>query len=119
MPVILQTSGLRILSNIFMAFAWYAHLKISTIKNGGLPRYKLGNRSVRVFVAGARKSHRLHTFQRVATQDPAGSDHTIGICPVRRVHYAATSKPRLSLGGVVSTRRRLFYVPQLTIYCIP
>jgi uncharacterized protein (DUF486 family) len=27
MPVISQTTGLLILSNVFMAFAWYAHLK--------------------------------------------------------------------------------------------
>jgi len=27
MPVLLQTAGLLILSNIFMTFAWYAHLK--------------------------------------------------------------------------------------------
>jgi uncharacterized protein (DUF486 family) len=27
MPVILRTSGLLILSNLFMTFAWYAHLK--------------------------------------------------------------------------------------------
>jgi uncharacterized protein (DUF486 family) len=27
MPVILQTAGLLILSNVFMTFAWYGHLK--------------------------------------------------------------------------------------------
>ncbi len=27
MPVILQTAGLLLLSNTFMTFAWYAHLK--------------------------------------------------------------------------------------------
>lgn len=27
MPVILRTAGLLILSNVFMTFAWYAHLK--------------------------------------------------------------------------------------------
>jgi uncharacterized protein (DUF486 family) len=27
MPVLLQTAGLLILSNVFMTFAWYAHLK--------------------------------------------------------------------------------------------
>ena len=27
MPVIFQTVGLLILSNVFMTFAWYAHLK--------------------------------------------------------------------------------------------
>lgn len=27
MPVILKTSGLLILSNLFMTFAWYAHLR--------------------------------------------------------------------------------------------
>ncbi|HEY7159957.1 MAG TPA: DMT family protein [Acidobacteriota bacterium] len=27
MPTILKTSGLLILSNVFMTFAWYAHLK--------------------------------------------------------------------------------------------
>lgn len=27
MPVIVQTAGLLILSNVFMTFAWYAHLK--------------------------------------------------------------------------------------------
>lgn len=27
MPVILQATLLRILSNVFMTFAWYAHLK--------------------------------------------------------------------------------------------
>ena len=27
MPVILRTAGLLVLSNIFMTFAWYAHLK--------------------------------------------------------------------------------------------
>lgn len=27
MPVILQTTGLLLLSNLFMTFAWYAHLR--------------------------------------------------------------------------------------------
>jgi uncharacterized protein (DUF486 family) len=27
MPIILRTAGLLILSNVFMTFAWYAHLK--------------------------------------------------------------------------------------------
>ena len=27
MPVIAQTIGLLVLSNVFMTFAWYAHLK--------------------------------------------------------------------------------------------
>ena len=27
MPIFLQTTGLLLLSNIFMTFAWYAHLK--------------------------------------------------------------------------------------------
>jgi uncharacterized protein len=27
MPVVLRTAGLLILSNVFMTFAWYAHLK--------------------------------------------------------------------------------------------
>jgi len=27
MPIILRTAGLLILSNLFMTFAWYAHLK--------------------------------------------------------------------------------------------
>jgi uncharacterized protein len=27
MPVVLRTAGLLVLSNIFMTFAWYAHLK--------------------------------------------------------------------------------------------
>ena len=27
MPIILRTTGLLILSNLFMTFAWYAHLK--------------------------------------------------------------------------------------------
>jgi uncharacterized protein len=26
-PIVLQTAGLLILSNVFMTFAWYAHLK--------------------------------------------------------------------------------------------
>lgn len=27
MPIIIQTAGLLVLSNVFMTFAWYAHLK--------------------------------------------------------------------------------------------
>ena len=27
MPVVLRTAGLLVLSNVFMTFAWYAHLK--------------------------------------------------------------------------------------------
>jgi uncharacterized protein (DUF486 family) len=27
MPILLQTTGLLILSNVFMTFAWYAHLR--------------------------------------------------------------------------------------------
>ncbi len=29
MPVIIRTAGLLVLSNIFMTFAWYAHLPSS------------------------------------------------------------------------------------------
>jgi uncharacterized protein (DUF486 family) len=35
MPVVLQTAGLLVLSNVFMTFAWYAHLR----NLGGKPWY--------------------------------------------------------------------------------
>ena len=32
MPIVLRTAGLLLLSNVFMTFAWYAHLKNLTAK---------------------------------------------------------------------------------------
>lgn len=63
-PVPLVTVGLLTLSNIFMTFAWYGHLRY---KGAALPLVILtswGHRLFRISVAGTGQPHRLRLFFR-------------------------------------------------------
>jgi uncharacterized protein (DUF486 family) len=67
MPVIIKTSFLLIMSNLFMTFAWYAHLKNLADKKWYIAaRCQLGHRLLRIYDPGARKPHRLFGAEPVA-----------------------------------------------------
>ena len=55
---------LLIVSNLFMTFAWYGHLKLQETKFGNLPLYGVilffvGNRSVRILFSSAGEPDRI------------------------------------------------------------
>ena len=62
---------------------------------------ELGYCAVRVPVAGSGQSHRVHPVQRRAAQDPAGSHHPDGVCPLCGVLPQPAPQMGLPLGGLV------------------
>ena len=75
-PIMTSIGLLLICSNVFMTFAWYAHLKEHESQTLDHRRPgELGIAPVRIPVAGARQPHRPHRALRRPAQDPAGGDH--------------------------------------------
>ena len=91
-PVLYKTAALLLLSNCFMTFAWYAHLK------------NLGNSPLWVAII----SSWLIAFFEYCIMVPANR------LPV----HEAASETGLSVGFFVHARRRLLHVPrQALIHC--
>jgi len=68
---LVRTILLLTISNIFMTFAWYGHLR-SALE--GYPR-QLGHRLFRILLPGAGQSHRLVRIHHRPTQNDSGSHH--------------------------------------------
>src|SRR5262245_31572532 len=106
MPILLQTTILLILSNVFMTFAWYAHLKDmkhpAVVHGGG---GELGNRVLRVHDSGAGQPHRRSRRPGpAAAQDPARSRHPDGVHSLRPVLHEQAAVAGLRVGGLVPVR---------------
>jgi len=72
-PTFLRTAGLLIISNSFMTFAWYAHLRNLSDQEMVRRRHpELGDRVLRVHVHGTSKSDWLDGNVAGATEDSAG-----------------------------------------------
>ena len=111
-PVLYKTAALLLLSNCFMTFAWYAHLK------------NLGNSPLWVAII----SSWLIAFFEYCIMVPAnrigfsglslGSHLIEHFCSVCLPVHEAASETGLSVGFFVHARRRLLHVPrQALIHC--
>lgn len=78
MPVIVKTSVLLALSNIFMTFAWYAHLKKLNHQKWYIARpSELGDSLVRISPSGAGESNWLHPIKVTTIKDSARGYHAM------------------------------------------
>ncbi len=110
MTVIIKSALLLTLSNLFMTFAWYAHLK----NLSGKPWYlaalaSWGDSSPRIPDPGPGQPHRVHGHEPRATQNTPGTDHPFGLCPFFHPLYGTTSTAQFSLGRPVPAGGGLFH----------
>ena len=111
MSVIWSTVGLLVLSNIFMTFAWYGHLKnlsdrkwyVAAIISWGIAlfEYLLQVPANRI---GATE------LSLPKLKNYSGSHNADGLCAVRIVLYESADKARLPVGGTLPARRGLFHL---------
>jgi len=99
MRAILVAIGLLCLSNVFMTFAWYAHLKellhkpwfLAVLVSWGIAFFE--------YLLQVPANRIGFTVLNVAAaEDPAGSDHAVGIHTVRHFLHEAAPEARLSVG---------------------
>ena len=111
------------LSNVFMTFAWYAHLKelgskpwlIAALVSWGIAffEYLLQVPANRIGY-GVLSLGQLKNLHGHAAEDHAGSDHAVGVCSIRRAVHEGAIEARLSVGGAVPARCGIFHVPRRT-----
>jgi hypothetical protein len=100
-----QAVGLLILSNVFMTFVWYAHLKNLNDKPWWVAA--LASWAIALFelpATGAGQPHRLCNHESGLAENHAGGDHAGSVHFVRHVLYATTGQAGLSLGRSVFDR---------------
>ena len=108
------TAGLLICSNVFMTFAWYAHLE--DLRGRAWYVAALVSWSIALFeyllqVPANRIGY--SAFCAAAAEDPAGSHHAGGLRAVRHALHAPAVEAGFRLGRTVPARRGLFHVPLL------
>ena len=100
MSVIVRTTLLLAASNIFMTFAWYAHLKnlnrqkwyIAAVLSWGIALFE--------YLLQVPANRIGHTELSIAQlKITPRSDHFIGVCAVCGFLYAGTIKAELLMGG--------------------
>jgi hypothetical protein len=105
MPLLLQTTLLLICSNVFMTFAWYAHLKdmsgrpwfIAALVSWGVALAEYPS-------AGSSEPDRLYDDEPRAAEYPAGGDRTLRVRAVRSaLHEAASMNPPYKYVRIVTT----------------
>ena len=73
---------------------------------------QLGRGVSGILSSGACQPDRVSFLYAIAVEDTAGDNHDKRICGVFNSLYEGAGEIRLSLGGVVRGRSRLFYVPR-------
>jgi hypothetical protein len=107
MPVLAKTIVLLTLSNVFMTFAWYAHLKelnqkpwiIAALLSWGVALFEY-----------LRQPDRVHALRCGPAQDHAGSDCPVGVRPILGVLPAPAVAAQLSVGRMLPDGRGVFHV---------
>ena len=106
----LTTIILLSLSNVFMTFAWYGHLKNLSGKPWIIAALvSLGNRTVRIPAASPRESHRCNGHVSRSAQDSSRSDRAVRLRSVLVSLLERETLARLLVGGALHSRRRLFH----------
>jgi len=110
----LTTIGLLTLSNVFMTFAWYAHLKNLADKPWVIAViYQRGALSLFEYLLQVPdKSYWLYGDECWPAKDLARSHHLNGICAVRGVLPQGKADMGLLLCRFMYTRCSLFYHAQ-------
>ena len=111
--IFLRTAGLLLLSNVFITFAWYAHLRdlahrlwyIAALVSWGIALFEY-----LLQVSG--EPDRLHRVFPGAAQGPAGGHHAGGVRSLRGCVYATGASARLPLGRTLSHWRRVLHIPR-------
>lgn len=71
---------------------------------------ELGDRAIRIFIASAGESNRLHRVESVAIKNLAGSHNAVGVRTVRDFLHETTVSNGFYLGGFVLAWRGVFHV---------
>ena len=96
------TVGLLVLSNVFMTFAWYGHLKTSrepVVR--GRPGRAGAWRSFEYLLQVPANRIGYARFSLGAAEDPAGGDHAGRLRAVRSALHGPAAEARLPVGGAV------------------
>jgi uncharacterized protein (DUF486 family) len=107
-PAAAQTVVLLIMSNVFMTFAWYAHLKelgsrpwfVAAIVSWGVALFE--------YLCRCGESHRLHAVFTAAAVDHAEVITLAVFAPFSVIYFRQPLKLVLSLGRPLPVRRAYF-----------
>ena len=103
-------------SNVFMTFAWYAHLK--NLRATPVVRRRAGRAGASRSSSTCCRCRPTASATRVidlgAAEDPAGGDHAGGVRAVRGVLHEAAAEARLPVGGAVHGGGVL-HVPEVAV----
>lgn len=118
-PVLYKTAALLLLSNCFMTFAWYAHLK--NLGNSPLWVAIISSWLIAFFEYCIMVPANRIGFSGLSLgqlKNPSGSHLIEHFCSVCLPVHEAASETGLSVGFFVHARRRLLHVPrQALIHC--
>ena len=105
LPVAVQAAGLLVLSNCFMTFAWYGHLKY--LSGSAWYVAAVVSWSIALF------EYLLQVFGAFfgAAQDHAGGDHAHGLYPLCAFRDEGAFPDGLRLGGALHGGGGLFHLP--------
>jgi hypothetical protein len=110
MPVITQTIALLILSNLFMTFAWYGHLK--NLQGSKWYIAAIASWSIALFRYLIQvPANRIDcSLDAAAAQNHAGGRHALDFRAVFHLVHEATHAAQLSVGVFMPAGRGLFHL---------
>lgn len=111
MPAITRTVVLLVVSNAFMTFAWYAHLRnlndrkwyIAALVSWGIALFEY-------LFSNAGESYRLLSIQSRTTQGSSGDYYPRSLRAVRALLHSPAAPVELPLGGTLHGWSSLFRV---------
>ena len=113
--VVLRTIGLLMLSNGFMLFAWYGHLKTLGAKPWYVAAIISWSIALFEYLLQVPANRIGFTTLSLAQLKIVQEIVTLAVfVPVRALLHAPAAQARLPLGELLSRRRRVLRVPQLT-----
>ena len=113
LPAWAQSAGLLIVSNVFMTFAWYAHLKNMAAKPWVIAALVSWGIALFEYLVQVPANRIGYTAMSLGpAQGDAGSHHARGVRAVRALLHEAAAEARLPVGGALPGRRRLLHVPE-------
>ena len=119
MPTIWKTVLLLICSNVFMTFAWYAHLRNLHDKAWYVAALASWGIALLEYLLQVPANRRLRNAEPGTAQDRARSDHPVGVRTVCRLLHAPADEERLPVGGLLLARRGVFYFSRVSAYRRP
>lgn len=111
MPIVLKTATLLLLSNVFMTFAWYAHLKDLNNRAwyiAALVSWGIASAEYMLQVPANRIGYTALTLPQLKILQ--GGHSAFCVCSLCGPIHGSADKDGLSLGRSVSDGRCLFYI---------